>query len=146
MNLKVPYCCVFYESSDLFITLTYNPKMVDNTCCACIYSKTEPNNNQVFKYCQPGILWDRARDEITMLKYYASWLQQCRCEATRLICGDRLFQQYIVDAFAYVEENRLRFIIKNNENLRSGIYQVYMIHCARVILMETMLVRKLYWE
>ena len=61
-----------------------------------------------------------------------------------MICGDRLFQQYIVDAFAYVEENRLRFIIKNNENLRSGIYQVYMMHCARVILMETMLVRKLY--
>jgi len=40
-----------------------------------------------------------------------------------LLCGDRLFQQYIVDAFASVEENRLRFIIKNNKNLRSEIYK-----------------------
>ena len=40
-----------------------------------------------------------------------------------MICGDRLFQQYIVDAFASVEENRLRFIIKNNKNLRFEIYQ-----------------------
>ena len=58
-----------------------------------------------------------------MLEYYAFRLQQRRCEATTLICGDRLFQQYIVDAFASVEENRLRFIIKNNKNLRSKIYQ-----------------------
>lgn len=43
LNLKAPYCCEFYGPSDLFITLTYNPKMVGNTCCACIYSKTEPN-------------------------------------------------------------------------------------------------------
>jgi hypothetical protein len=40
-----------------------------------------------------------------------------------LIRGDRLFQQYIVDAFASVEENRLRFIVKNNKNLRSEVYK-----------------------
>jgi hypothetical protein len=58
-----------------------------------------------------------------MLEYYAFWLQQRRCEATTLICGDRLFQQYIVDAFASIEENRLRFIVKNNKNLRSEVYK-----------------------
>jgi hypothetical protein len=46
-----------------------------------------------------------------------------RCEATTLIRGDMLFQQYIVDAFASIEENRLRFIVKNNKNLRSEVYK-----------------------
>ena len=32
-------------------------------------------------------------------------------------------QQYVVDAFASVEENRLRFITKNNKNLRSEVYK-----------------------
>ncbi|XP_066384880.1 uncharacterized protein [Miscanthus floridulus] len=58
-----------------------------------------------------------------MLEYYAYRLQQHRCEATTLIHGDRLFQQYIVDAFASVEENRLRFIVRNNKNLRSEVYK-----------------------
>ena len=58
-----------------------------------------------------------------MLEYYAFRLQQRRCEATTLIHGDRLFQQYIVDAFASIEENRLRFIVKNNKNLRSEVYK-----------------------
>ncbi|XP_066391946.1 uncharacterized protein [Miscanthus floridulus] len=31
--------------------------------------------------------------------------------------------QYIVDAFASVEENRLRFIVRNNKNLRSEVYK-----------------------
>jgi hypothetical protein len=42
-----------------------------------------------------------------MLEYNAFRLQQCRSEGITLISGDRLFQQYIVDAFASVEENRL---------------------------------------
>jgi hypothetical protein len=40
-----------------------------------------------------------------------------------LIYSDRLFQQYIVDVFASVEENRLRFIVNNNNNLRSEIFK-----------------------
>jgi hypothetical protein len=75
------------------------------------------------KYNRSGTLRVRARGEVTMLEYYAYRLQQRRCEATTLICGDRLFQQYIVDAFASVEENRLRFIVKNNKNLRSEVYK-----------------------
>ena len=35
----------------------------------------------------------------------------------------RLFQQYIVDAYASVEEDRLQYIRKNQQNLRSEIYQ-----------------------
>jgi hypothetical protein len=75
------------------------------------------------KYSQSGALPVRTRDEVTMLEYYAFRLQQRRCEATTLIRGDRLFQQYIVDAFASIEENRLRFIVKNNKNLRSEVYK-----------------------
>jgi hypothetical protein len=40
------------------------------------------------KYSQSGILPVRARAEVTMLEYYAFWLQQRRCEETTLICGD----------------------------------------------------------
>jgi len=75
------------------------------------------------KYSHTGTLRVKSRGEVTILEYYAFCLQQRSCEATTLLCGDRLFQQYIVDAFASVEENRLRFIIKNNKNLRSEIYK-----------------------
>jgi hypothetical protein len=75
------------------------------------------------KYSRSGALPVRTRDEVTMLEYYAFRLQQRRCEATTLIHGDRLFQQYIVDAFASIEENKLRFIVKNNKNLRSEVYK-----------------------
>uniref|UniRef100_K3Y356 ATP-dependent DNA helicase n=1 Tax=Setaria italica TaxID=4555 RepID=K3Y356_SETIT len=75
------------------------------------------------KYSRLGILWVGAKNEVTMLEYYAFRLQQRRSEAITLIFGDRLFQQYIVDVFASVEENRLRFIIKNNKSLRSEIYK-----------------------
>ncbi|KAL6598841.1 hypothetical protein ACP70R_046101 [Stipagrostis hirtigluma subsp. patula] len=75
------------------------------------------------KYSRSGVLRAGARNEVTMLEYYAFRLQQRRCEGVTLISGDRLFQQYIVDAYASVEENRLRFIVKNNNNLRSEIYK-----------------------
>jgi len=75
------------------------------------------------KYNRSGTLRVGVRGEVTMLEYYAFRLQQRRCEATTLIRGDRLFQQYIVDAYASVEENRLRYIVKNNKNLRSEVYK-----------------------
>ena len=75
------------------------------------------------KYNRSGTLRAGVRGEVTMLEYYAFRLQQRRCEATTLIRGDRLFQQYIVDAYASVEENRLRYIVKNNKNLRSEVYK-----------------------
>lgn len=75
------------------------------------------------KYNRSGALRVGKRDEVTMLEYYAFRLQQRRCEAITLISGGRLFQQYIVDSFASVEENRLRFVIRNNKNLRSEIYK-----------------------
>jgi hypothetical protein len=75
------------------------------------------------KYNRSATLRVGVRGEVTMLEYYAYRLQQRRCEATTLIRGDRLLQQYIVDAFSSVEENRLRFIVKNNKNLRSEVYK-----------------------
>lgn len=75
------------------------------------------------KYNRSGALRVGKRDEVTMLEYYAFRLQQRRCEAITLISGGRLFQQYIVDAFASIEENRVRFVIRNNKNLRSEIYK-----------------------
>jgi len=86
-----------------------------------------PYGDQGFKigirYKRSAPLRVGARGAVTMLEYYAYRLQQRRCEATTLIRGDRLFQQYIVDAFASVEENRLRFIVRNNKNLRSEVYK-----------------------
>jgi hypothetical protein len=75
------------------------------------------------KYNCSGTLRVGLRGEVTMLKYYAFRLQQRRSKGITLISGDRLFQQYIVDAYTSVEENRLRFIINNNNNLRSEIFK-----------------------
>jgi hypothetical protein len=75
------------------------------------------------KYSCSGALRVGLRVEVTMLEYYAFRLQQRRSKGITLISGDRLFQQYIIDAFASVEENRLRFIVNNNNNLRSEIFK-----------------------
>ncbi|XP_038720003.1 uncharacterized protein LOC120012639 [Tripterygium wilfordii] len=60
---------------------------------------------------------------MTMREYYAYRLQQRHGEGQTLIRGGRLFQQYIVDAYACVEEQRLCFIRHNQKKLRAEGYQ-----------------------
>ncbi|KAK2379913.1 hypothetical protein QL285_067659 [Trifolium repens] len=45
------------------------------------------------------------------------------CEANTLICGGRLFQQYVVDAYTAIEEERLRWYRKNQTVVRTDLYK-----------------------
>jgi len=63
------------------------------------------------------------RKKISMREFYCYQLQERRTQGNTLFRGGRLFQQYIVDAYASVEEDRLDYIRKNQKNLRSEIYQ-----------------------
>ncbi|KAL6553722.1 hypothetical protein OROMI_019395 [Orobanche minor] len=48
---------------------------------------------------------------VTMKEYYAYMIQQQNNQGTTLIRGGRLFQQYLVDAYTAVEEQRLKWNI-----------------------------------
>ena len=60
-----------------------------------------------------------SRNRISMRAFYYYQLQQCQNEGNTLLRSGRLFQLYIVDAYASVEEDKLDYIRKNKKNLRS---------------------------
>ncbi|XP_055961830.1 uncharacterized protein LOC126681473 [Mercurialis annua] len=62
------------------------------------------------------------RQFITMREYYAYLIQQRIRDESALLRGGRLFQQFIVDAFTCIEQERLDFIKRNQKSLRSEIY------------------------
>ncbi|GAU25167.1 hypothetical protein TSUD_150660 [Trifolium subterraneum] len=63
------------------------------------------------------------RKKVTMREYYAYRIQQRKSEANTLICGGRLFQQYVVDAFTAIEEQRMRWYRSNQTVLRTDLYK-----------------------
>ena len=64
-----------------------------------------------------------SRKRISMRAFYCYQLQQRQNQGNTLFKSGRLFQQYLVDAYASVEEDRLDYIRKNQKTLRSEIYQ-----------------------
>ena len=58
-----------------------------------------------------------------MRAYYAYLIHEREKQESTLIKGGRLYQQFLVDAFVNVEEDRLDFIRANKENLRSEHYK-----------------------
>ena len=62
-------------------------------------------------------------NKISMIAFYCYQLQQRHNQGNTLFKSGRLFQRDIVDAYASVEEDRLDYIRKNQNNLRSEIYQ-----------------------
>nr|XP_012567833.1 uncharacterized protein LOC105851468 [Cicer arietinum] len=57
-----------------------------------------------------------------MRQYYSFRLQQRAGEAQTLLRSGRLFQQYMVDAYASIEEVRINWIRKNQKQLRAELY------------------------
>ena len=49
--------------------------------------------------------------------FYCHQLQERKIQGNTLFRGGRLFQQYVVDAYASMEEDRLDYIQKNQKNL-----------------------------
>ncbi|PNT11530.2 hypothetical protein POPTR_011G042150v4 [Populus trichocarpa] len=64
------------------------------------------------------------RQKVTMRAYYAYVIQEKLGDSSTLTKGGRLYQQFLVDAFMNVEQERLDFIRSNQENLRTESYKV----------------------
>nr|GEX40396.1 hypothetical protein CTI12_AA123990 [Tanacetum cinerariifolium] len=62
------------------------------------------------------------RGYITMKEYYAYIIQHRPNQGTTLLRGGRLLQQYLVDAFTAVEEQRLKWTRNNHDTLRNDLY------------------------
>ncbi len=56
-----------------------------------------------------------------MLQFYAYILQH-RINEEWILRAGRLLQQFIVDAYACIEQNRLKFICDNQRQLRYDLY------------------------
>jgi hypothetical protein len=59
---------------------------------------------------------------VTMREYYAYRLQERQGEGNTLICGGRLFQQFVVDAYTYIERMQLMWVRRNQSALRIELY------------------------
>jgi hypothetical protein len=58
-----------------------------------------------------------------MAKFYGYRLQHRDTDGIALLRGDRLRHQYIVDAYAAIEQNRLKYLHLNKKKLRVNLYQ-----------------------
>ena len=80
------------------------------------YHTQIPFANQ--EHCTPA-----KRQKVTMRAYYAYVIQERVGDNSTLPKGGRLYQQFLVDAFMNVEQERLDFIRSNQENLRTESYK-----------------------
>ena len=62
------------------------------------------------------------RQSLTMCQYYCFRIQQRNNEGHTLLQGGRLLQQYIVDAYMAVEQERFRWIRTHQSELRTELY------------------------
>ncbi|XP_035841577.1 uncharacterized protein LOC118488314 [Helianthus annuus] len=62
------------------------------------------------------------RQCVTMREYYCYRIHYRNNEGTPLLRGGRLFQQYLVDSYATIEEQRLRWMRNNQNELRVELY------------------------
>ncbi|KAF7350019.1 ATP-dependent DNA helicase [Mycena venus] len=59
---------------------------------------------------------------LTQIRYYAFRLFPRADEFSTLLHGGRLLQQYMVDAFASVDQNRLSYLRHNQKKIRASLY------------------------
>ncbi|GJU86597.1 DNA helicase PIF1, ATP-dependent [Tanacetum coccineum] len=65
------------------------------------------------------------RDNVTMKEYYAYIIQYKKDQGTTLLRGGRLFQQYLVDAYTAIEEQRLSWTRNNQDTLRVDLHNIH---------------------
>lgn len=63
-----------------------------------------------------------SREYVTMLEYYAYYLQQRPDQFMLLLTSGHLSLQFWVDVFTCIEQNRLNWIRKNQGKLRTDLY------------------------
>jgi hypothetical protein len=67
--------------------------------------------------------FQRKHCNVTMAEFYGYQLQHRDIDSIALLRGDRLWHQYIVDAYAAIEQNRLKYLCLNKKKLRADLYQ-----------------------
>jgi hypothetical protein len=60
---------------------------------------------------------------VTMAVFYGYRLQHRNTDGIALFRGDRLRHQYIVDAYATIKQNRLKYLRLNQKKLHADLYQ-----------------------
>jgi acetyltransferase-like isoleucine patch superfamily enzyme len=65
----------------------------------------------------------RKHCNVTMAEFYGYRLQHRDIDGIASFRGDRLRHQYIVDAYAAIEQNRLKYLRLNKKKLRANFYQ-----------------------
>jgi hypothetical protein len=65
----------------------------------------------------------RKHHNVTMAEFYGYQFQHRDTDGITLLQGSQLRQQYIVDAYADVEQNRLRYLRLNQKKFRANLYQ-----------------------
>jgi hypothetical protein len=65
----------------------------------------------------------RKHHNVTMAEFYDYQLQHRDTDGITLLWGDQLRQQYIVDAYAAIEQNHLRYLRLNQKKFRADLYQ-----------------------
>lgn len=64
-----------------------------------------------------------SRDKISIREFYAFRLQHREQEGKMLIWGGRLLQQYVVDSYTAIEQQRLTFVKFKQDDLRLNLYR-----------------------
>jgi hypothetical protein len=65
----------------------------------------------------------RKHCNVTMAEFYGYRLQHRDTDGIALLRGGQLRQQYIVDVYAAIEQNRLKYLHLNQKKLRADLYQ-----------------------
>ncbi len=65
----------------------------------------------------------RKHHNVTMAEFYGYRLQHWNTNGIALLWGGRLRQQYVVDVYAVVEQNRLKYLRLNKKKLHANLYQ-----------------------
>jgi hypothetical protein len=65
----------------------------------------------------------RKHYNVTMAEFYGYRLQHRDTDGIVLLRGDRLRHRYIVDAYAAIEQNRLKYLRLNQKKIRADLYQ-----------------------
>jgi len=65
----------------------------------------------------------RKHCNVTMAEFYGYRLQHRDTDGIALLRSDRLQHQYIVDAYAIIEQNHLKYLRLNQKKLRADLYQ-----------------------
>lgn len=83
----------------------------------------EDGYTENISYGEGSIPNNRTRRRLTLKQYFAYRLQQRDEEAQTILRAGRLFQQFVCDAFAAMEFERLKFIKTHQKELRAEKYR-----------------------